>query len=99
MMIGRPVFLPSQSPAMRARVSVAAPAATGTTIRMGFDDSVWAGAQLDHNRVAHAIQIHEVFSAFRGIILFSSQSFCIVEIDRYGAQQSQQRGDLVLRQS
>src|SRR5215813_2245000 len=55
--IGSPVCLPSQSPARRPRTSVAAPAATGTTIRIGFDDRLCADAGIapDTSRIAPKI--------------------------------------------
>src|SRR5262249_2741248 len=54
---GTPVCLPSQSPTIRPRRSVAAPAATGTTIRIGFDERLCADAGItpDANMIAPKI--------------------------------------------
>lgn len=53
-MIVSPVRLPSQSPANLPRMSLAAPAATGTTIRMGFEDNDCAEAGADSNSAEQA---------------------------------------------
>src|SRR5882757_7194758 len=101
MMIGKPVFLPNQSPATRAKVSVAAPAATGTAMRIGFDDSDCADAVATQElrRATHPINFHNARLVRMFDTLLGRRRFRILEICRNGPQQFQEGGYFVLRQA